>query len=76
MKNMSTMFMNTKSAFAPTNAGFSCAQMPAASEAEYVMLSVGAAVAVATFVLPIIHVVAVVPLVLLALRLWVVDKTK
>ncbi|MBQ3134937.1 MAG: hypothetical protein IJB75_03900 [Oscillospiraceae bacterium] len=76
MKNMSAMFMNTKSAFATTNAGYSCAQMPCASEAEYVMLCVGAAVAVSTFVLPIIHVVAVVPLVLLAVRLWVVSKTK
>lgn len=76
MKNMTSMFMNTKSAFAPTNAGCSCAQMPCASEAEYVMLSVGAAVAVSTFVLPIIHLAVVVPLVLLALRLWVVSKTK
>ncbi len=76
MKNMNNMFMNTTSAFATTNAGCSCAQMPYASEAEYVMLSVGAAVAVSTFVLPIIHVVAVVPLALLAVRLWVVSKTK
>lgn len=76
MKNMNNMFMNTTSAFATANAGCSCAQMPCASEAEYVMLSVGAAVAVSTFVLPIIHVVAVVPLALLAVRLWVVSKTK
>ena len=76
MKNMSNMFMNTTSAFAPATAGCSCAQMPCTAEAEYVMLSVGAVVAVSTFVLPVIHVVAVVPLVLLAVRLWVASKTK
>ena len=76
MKNMNRMFMNTTSAFASANAGCSCAQMPCASAAEYVMLSVGTVAAVSTFVLPIIHVVAVVPLVLLALRLWVKTKTE
>lgn len=76
MRNTSAMTMNTKSAFAPATAGFACAQMPCASEAEYVMLFVGAIAMVSTFVLPIIHVVAVVPLVLLALRLRVVLKTK
>ena len=76
MKNTNKMFMNTTSAFASANAGCSCAQMPCAAESEYVMLCVGAAAAVSTFVLPIIHVVAVVPLVLLAVRLWAVAKTK
>ena len=76
MKYMNSMSMNTTSAFASANAGCSCAQMPCAAESEYVMLCVGAAAAVSTFVLPIIHVVAVVPLVLLAVRLWAVAKTK
>ncbi len=76
MKNMTSMFMNTKSAFAPTNAGSACAQMPAASEAEYVMLSVGAIAMAATFVLPVAVRVGVIVATLLALRLWVVSKTK
>ncbi|MBE6955942.1 MAG: hypothetical protein E7450_00600 [Ruminococcaceae bacterium] len=78
MKNMSSMFMNTKSAFATTNAGYSCAQMPCASEAEYIMLCVGAAAVVSTFVLPVaVRVsVGVIVAVLLALRLWAVHKTK
>ena len=77
MKN-TKLFMNTTSAFASANAGTSCAQMPCASESEYVVLSVGAAVAVSTFVLPVaVHVGVVVSVaVMLALRLWVVPKTK
>ena len=77
MKN-NQMFMNTTSAFASANAGTSCAQMPCASESEYVMLSVGAAVAVSTFVLPVVvHVGIIVSVaILLARRLWVVSKTK
>ena len=72
------MFMNTTSAFAPATAGFSCAQMTSASEAEYVMLFVGAIAMVATFVLPVaVHVGIIVSVaVLLARRLWVVSKTK
>ena len=72
------MFMNTTSAFATANAGTSCAQMPCASEAEYVALSVGAAVAVSTFVLSAaVHVGIIVAVaILLARRLWVVSKTK
>ena len=77
MKN-NQLFMNTTSAFASANAGTSCAQMPCASEAEYVMLSVGAAVAVSTFVLPVVvHVGVIVAVaVLLGRRLWVAPKTK
>jgi hypothetical protein len=78
MKNMNRMFMNTTSAFASANAGYSCAQMPAASEAEYVMLSVGAVVAVSTFVLSAaVHVGVIVAVtILLARRLWIAPKTK
>ena len=75
MKSMSSMFMNTKSAFATTNAGFACAQMPSASEAEYVMLSVGAVAAVSIFILPIIRLAAI-AILLLTLRLWIAQKTK
>ena len=75
MKN-NQMFMNTTSAFATANAGTSCAQMPCASESEYVMLSVGTVLAVSTFAFHVSRVVGVIVAVMLAIRLWAVSKTK
>ena len=70
---MSTM--PSQSASTTMNAGFTCAAKSCA-DCEYAAAMMGAILLVSIFVLPIIHVVAVVPLVLLAVRLWVVSKTK